>query len=429
MNQHLHGKKIATRRPATQNARSRTGSLLLAVCLFFTLISSGCTSLPASPATSGQPETGGTSAVASETVQVSAPTPVSTPAASIEATPASTPTPKPTKPPRPEMSATPEPDRKETRLPFSRGINLGNCLEAPLEGAWGLVIQDEWMQVIRSAGFDHIRLPVRWTAYASVTEPYTLDERFLSRVDHVIDTALKADLGVVLNVHNYTEMATEPEENLPRIAGIWKQLAKHYKDLPENVAFELMNEPNGAADAVWPEMSDKLYDVVRKADPDRWICITNGSWSAAGTLVNLVLPERILKDPKVFATFHFYEPFHFTHQNANWVAGSDAWAGTTWDGNTSQQAFVTDLYNGVSKWSKKNGGMPVLMGEFGAYSACDPLSRVRWTEFCAREAERHGFAWTYWEFASGFGIYGKNSKKFDMPLLKALIPETVIPAK
>lgn len=282
MNQHSHEKKTAARRPATRNATSRIGSLLLAGCLFFTLFGTGCTAFPASPSTSGQPEAGGSSAVVSETTRDSTPTPVSTPSVSSEATPAPTPTPtptpKPTKPPRPEMSATPEPDQKETRLPYIRGINLGNCLEAPLEGAWGLVIQDEWMEVIRSAGFDHIRLPVRWTAYASVTEPYTLDERFLTRVDHVIDTALKADLGVVLNVHNYTEMATEPEENLQRLAGIWKQLAKHYKDLPDNVAFELMNEPNGAADAFWPEMSAKLYDVVRKADPDRWICITNGSW-------------------------------------------------------------------------------------------------------------------------------------------------------
>jgi len=393
--------------------------------LILSLLVSGCTggAIPASPVLPSDSSAAVVSPSSLPDEETTLPTDTATVPA---ATSTPTPSPKPAKPPRPEMSATPEPVRTDTRLPFSRGVNLGNCLEAPLEGAWGLVVQDEWMATIRSAGFDHIRLPVRWTAYAGIKAPYAVDERFLARVDHIIDTALNADLGVVLNVHHYAEMATDPEAHIDRLAGIWILLADHFKDLPETVAFELMNEPNGAADAVWPDMSARLYDVVRKTDADRWICITNGSWSAAGKLATLKVPDKIQQDNRVFATFHFYEPFQFTHQNANWVAGSDAWAGTKWDGTKDQQAFITSLYDGVSKWAEMNGNLPVLMGEFGAYAACDPLSRIRWTEFCAREAERRGFAWSYWEFASGFGIYGKNSKKYDVPLLKALIPDTAV---
>jgi endoglucanase len=40
----------------------------------------------------------------------------------------------------------------------------------------------------------------------------------------------------------------------------------------------------------------------------------------------------------------------------------------------------------------------------------------------AREAERHGFAWAYWEFCSGFGVDDPNLKKWNAPILKALIP-------
>jgi endoglucanase len=320
------------------------------------------------------------------------------------------------------MSATPEPVRKETGLPFSRGVNLGNCLEAPTEGAWGLVIQDDWLPVIRDAGFDHIRLPVKWSGHAGRMAPYTIDEKFLARVDHVIQTALDADLGVVLNVHHYDEMATDPEEHFERLSGIWTQLAAHYADLPDQVAFELMNEPNKAADVVWPELQNQLYQQVRNDAPDRWICVTNGSWSSASSLTSLELSPAMLEDERLFATFHFYEPFKFTHQHASWVAGADAWGGTLWDGNQMQQVFITKLFDGVAQWSAKNGDIPVLMGEFGAYSACDPLSRERWTTFCAREAERRGFAWSYWEFASGFGIYSRNSRSYDPVLLKSLIP-------
>ena len=67
------------------------------------------------------------------------------------------------------------------------------------------------------------------------------------------------------------------------------------------------------------------------------------------------------------------------------------------------------------------------MGEFGAYSKADMESRVRWTDFVARSAEKRGIAWSYWDFASaGFGVYDGLNKMWRIELLKALIPETKI---
>lgn len=335
--------------------------------------------------------------------------------------------PSPTaKPERPEMSPTPSPEMKNTRLPFVRGINIGNCLEAPTEGAWGLVIQDEWMSEIKRAGFDHIRLPVRWSAHAEENSPYTIDPQFLARVNHVIDIALEAGLGIVVNVHHYQEMATEPLEHTERLKAIWRQLAANMKDRPDSVAFELMNEPNGAANAVWGSIWPELFDIVRDSDANRFICITAADWSSAGSLSGLMLPEHIKNDAYTFATFHFYEPHSFTHQSASWVPGSAAWAGTTWNGNAAQQRAITNSLDRVVWWQEKNGNMPVYLGEFGAYSAADMESRLRWTEFVAREAERRGFAWAYWEFASGFGIYDDSTDKYDLTFLKTLLPDTAI---
>lgn len=49
-------------------------------------------------------------------------------------------------------------------------------------------------------------------------------------------------------------------------------------------------------------------------------------------------------------------------------------------------------------------------------------SRVRWTSFVAREAERHGFSWAYWEFCAGFGPYDLKTNSWREPLKEALIP-------
>ncbi len=44
---------------------------------------------------------------------------------------------------------------------FMRGINLGNALDAPQEGAWGVTLEEKHFAMAKAAGLDHIRLPVR----------------------------------------------------------------------------------------------------------------------------------------------------------------------------------------------------------------------------------------------------------------------------
>ncbi len=44
---------------------------------------------------------------------------------------------------------------------LGRGVNIGNALEAPTEGAWGVVIKEEYFDIIKQAGFNSIRLPTK----------------------------------------------------------------------------------------------------------------------------------------------------------------------------------------------------------------------------------------------------------------------------
>ena len=76
---------------------------------------------------------------------------------------------------------------------LGRGVNLGNALEAPREGAWGMELQAEYFALIRRAGFDSVRLPVRWSAHAGTRAPYTIDPQFFARVDWAIAEAIKND--------------------------------------------------------------------------------------------------------------------------------------------------------------------------------------------------------------------------------------------
>jgi endoglucanase len=314
------------------------------------------------------------------------------------------------------MSPTAQPESTPT---LSRGVNMGNMLEAPNEGDWGLYVQEEYFDAIKEAGFDFIRLPIRWNTHAEESAPYTIDPAFFTRVDEIVSWAMERDLSIIVDFHHYEEIMWDPASHKDGFIGIWKQVAEHYKDYPSNVLFELLNEPNDQLNAVlWNEYLRDALAVVRESNPTRDVVIGPVNWNAYDWISTLNVPN----DAHFIVTFHYYLPFEFTHQGADWVGEeSNKWLGTTWDGTDENKGEITRNFDSVAEWAKQKN-IRILLGEFGAYSKADMDSRARWTGFVAREAERHGFAWAYWEFGSGFGAYDPDAKVWRQELLKALIP-------
>jgi endoglucanase len=301
---------------------------------------------------------------------------------------------------------------------LGRGINLGNALEAPKEGEWGVKLKAEYFKTIKEAGFQTVRLPVRWSAHAKADAPYTIDAKFAERVDWAIDQAVANGLNIIVNVHHYDGIDANPEQHLPRLLGIWGQISVRYKDRPASVYFELLNEPHDKlTEATWNAAIPKLLAVVRKSHSTRPIIVGPGQWNAVGALDKLELP---LDDRNLILTVHCYDPFEFTHQGASWVKGSDKWKGRKWSGTEAEQAALANTLDKAAAWAKKHD-RPVFLGEFGAFEQGDMDSRVRWTRFVAREAETRGFSWAYWEFCSGFGAYNPKTDTWREPLKSALL--------
>lgn len=301
---------------------------------------------------------------------------------------------------------------------LGRGINLGNALEAPKEGAWGVTLKPEYFRAIKVAGFSSVRLPVKWSAHAAAEAPYTIDPKFAERVDWAIDQALANQLNIIVNVHHYDEMYADPDQHLPRLVGLWEQIAARYKDRPADVYFELLNEPHDKLDAAkWNAAIPKLLAAVRKTNPTRPVIVGPEHWNSVRALNKLELPEN---DRNLILTIHYYEPFQFTHQGASWVKGANQWKGRHWTGTDAEQREVRNMFGQAAGWAKEFR-RPVFLGEFGAYEAADMDSRVRWTRFVVREAERLGFSWAYWEFCSGFGAYDPKADKWRGPLKAALV--------
>ena len=303
-------------------------------------------------------------------------------------------------------------------LAVQRGINLGNALDAPSPGEWGVSIQPHYFEAFRSAGFDSVRLPVRFSAHAAQSPPYILDPTFLALIDDTLQQALDAGLVVILDLHHYDEIMDDPAGQRQRFLAIWQQLAGHYQGASENLYFEILNEPVKNLDAAaWNALIAEVVPLIRRSNPQRVLIIGSADYNSISALDALQLPD----DDHLIATFHFYEPFEFTHQGASWVSGSDKWNGTTWNGTDADRRLIEERLDRAAAWSAQRQ-VPLLMGEFGSIITAESASRQRWAAFIARQAEKRNIPWFYWQFCSDFGVYDCQQESWDAGLLQSLIP-------
>ncbi|WP_448376354.1 glycoside hydrolase family 5 protein [Fervidobacterium sp.] len=297
---------------------------------------------------------------------------------------------------------------------IGKGINMGNALEAPVEGAWGVTIQDEYFKIIKDRGFDSLRIPIRWSAH--LTEDKKIDDKFLERVKYVVDKALELGLTVIINCHHFEELYQEPDVYGNVLVDIWKQVASFFKEYPDNLFFEIYNEPaqNLTADK-WNELYPKALRVIRESNPNRIVIIDVPNWANYSAIRSL----KLVNDARIIVSFHYYEPFSFTHQGAEWV-NPILPVGVKWNGEEWEVNQIRNHFKYVSDWAKEKNA-PIYLGEFGAYSKADMDSRVKWTETVRKMAEEFKFSYAYWEFCAGFGIYDRWAESWIEPLTTAVV--------
>jgi endoglucanase len=317
-----------------------------------------------------------------------------------------------------------------TAAALGRGVNLGNLFESPLaNGDWG-VLPDKTTDYLRfvelaaNAGFTHVRVPVRWSNHASSDAAAVIDLIFAARVDAVIDAALARGLYVLMDVHHYRQLDGDALDKGEfrvaddvvelRFLNLWRQLSQRYANRSSKLLFELYNEPHGKQDATWNTLMSRALREVRQANPGRIVVVGPTHWNNANALRDLRLPA----DANLLITVHNYEPFKFTHQGAEWVTPLLPTGVTCCDAAQRVEALRgLDL---AVQWSKDNR-YPVHVGEFGAYSAAPLDSRLAYMRLMRESMEVRKLPWTYWELASGFGIYDPLTNTWRESLRDALL--------
>ena len=303
---------------------------------------------------------------------------------------------------------------------LGRGINMGNTFEAPSEAEWGNPWKPEYFEIIADLGFDHVRLPVRWepVSRSMDTPPYTINSEFLERIKEVVDKAIAEELHIIVNMHHHDALFDDPEGQKERFISQCSQIADYFKDYPDLLLFEVLNEPHGnLTPQLWNEFFSDALTEIRKTNPTRVVIMGVAEFGGLGGLSKLELPD----DEYIIVSPHYYNPFNFTHQGAEWVGPqADERLGTEWLDTEADRETVETEFSYALQFSENNR-VPIHVGEFGAYSTADIASRERWTTFLARWFEEQGLSWAYWEFSAGFGIYDPAKKQLVSPLVNALL--------
>ncbi|APW61403.1 glycoside hydrolase family 5 protein [Paludisphaera borealis] len=334
---------------------------------------------------------------------------------------------------------------------FRHGANFGNDLEVPPGQTWAVNYNADDIRHVRAEGFDHIRLPVGWHHYAGPAPEYRLSPAIFQRADRLIDAALAEKLGVMVNIHHFDDFTTDPAKNTAKFLAIWRQIAAHYANRPETLAFELLNESKDAAttEVINPIFAEAIREI-RQTNPDRTIVVGPGRWNAISELPQLRVPDD---DLNILVTVHCYDPFLFTHQGASWTGDSDdrkqtgfvfpgppksplkpapglalspgflatikAYNSLPTESNPISPRVMDQAVARIKEWSAYYG-RPVYLGEFGAYTAADPTSRANYYRDFRTRLEAADIGWALWDWRAGFNYWNPKTNRPEPGMHEAL---------
>lgn len=268
---------------------------------------------------------------------------------------------------------------------------------------------------IRARGFDFIRLNAGVLAAARAGGA-ELDAAF-ERIDTVLGAAQDAGLSVVLDVHDSRDCAADPAACRAALGRFWPALAERYRGRLPGLLFELLNEPNNAIGPDdWNAWVADLVQAVRAVDRERWLVIDTAQWASVGALEALRLPRDT---HRLIASVHYYEPHRFTHQGTPWSEASLRETSGVSLSPADADRIEADFAR-VARWSAGQG-VPVLLGEYGAYDSIDLEQRARYTRDVSAAAARHCIPRAVWQFGKDFRVYDFAREAWLEPIVDAVM--------
>jgi len=311
------------------------------------------------------------------------------------------------------------------------GWNIGNTFEAPGgETGWGSpVITEDYIKFVKQQGFNAIRLPCAWNlTHLADKNKARIDTNWLNRVKQVIGYCVKNDMYVLLNIHwdegwlenNCT--ALKKESVNAKQKALWEQIATAMRDFDEHLMFASANEPNAdnaEKTAILASYHQTFVNAVRSTggrNSYRVLVVQGPSTDIDKTNELMTgLPQDQVA-ARMMVEVHFYSPYQLCLMD-----GDASWGKMFYYWGIGHHSKIEPEYNAT--WGEENDvnacfgkmktkfadkGIPVLLGEYGAYrrdnSKHVPLDLAThndavdyWLTYITKQAKANGMLPFFWD--------------------------------
>jgi endoglucanase len=323
---------------------------------------------------------------------------------------------------------------------FKLGWNIGNTMEAiGGETAWGNpLITESYIKFVKQNGFSAIRIPCSWNQYAHQTTA-KISDTWLNRVKEVVKYCVDNDMYILLNIHwdgGWLETDVTPEKKdsvNDKQKAFWEQIATKLRDFDEHLMFAAANEPtvdNVTKNDVLSLYNQTFVDAVR----------STGGRNRYRVLVvqgNSELDVKMPTDPasgRLMYEEHNYTPYQFTlmNEDASWGKMFYYW-GTDYhstiepdrNANWGEEDYMNTYFQRI-KTKFTDNGIPVIMGEYGAYRRTTPLDMNKhqasidhWITFVTKQAIANGLKPFWWD--TGGALDRRTNTVLDQRTIDAII--------
>ena len=340
------------------------------------------------------------------------------------------------------------------------GWNLGNQFECSAPGqdgesmqigmpdnsikaetSWGNpVVTKKTIKAVKEAGFNAVRIPVRWQCHITNQQALSIDKVWLARIKEVVGWCLSNDLKVIINTHHDKWLEGRPinqykDENNQKLALLWLNIASEFANYDYRVAFAGTNEvhiknnwgkPEAENLAVQNSYNQTFIDVVRATggnNAKRHLIVQTYVCNPDFGLYNgdFIIPTDADGNGNNYMSveFHYYTPWDYAGEcKFNYWGEPYKQKG---DASPNDEKTMIDFFNNVvSTWGDK--GLGIVMGEWGVTDRqkagqTDVIheNMTYYCRFLVSETKKRGIATFVWDnntFGSGtekFGIFDRNA--------------------
>jgi len=321
--------------------------------------------------------------------------------------------------------------RYAPQFPIKIGTNLSGWLSTSANAKQSSKGRAELMKKsdikwIAERGFDHVRIPV--------DEASLYDEKGL-KVDsnwillhELLAWVQEEEMRAIFDLHNVrvhnfdTEVYTLFSREISRTEFIelWAKLQEELRRYPTNfLAYEILNEPRAKDPEDWNDLFAEIYQKVRATEPNRVMILGSSNFSKVTTFSDLKAPAL---DSNVILSFHFYQPYIFTHYKTTWSAHTNYVGQSEYPGKAY---YIDQAKKQVSKKNLKKMQsqmqyadrqvldsliliavkranelqLPLYCGEFGVFRrGPSPKFRYNWYRDMVDILNSHGVPYANWDY-------------------------------